>query len=59
MAKSSSGEIRTQLYLAHDLGYISEEDFTLLMDLSVETSRLISGFIRYLKTSKITGRKFI
>ncbi len=59
VAKSSSGEVRTQLYLAKDLGYLSDDKFNDLMDLSEETSRLISGFIKYLKSVNMVGRKFV
>lgn len=49
MAKGSASEVQSQLYVAFDLGYISEVQFKELYELSEETIRLISGFIRYLK----------
>jgi len=59
VAKSSSGEVRTQLYIARDLGYLSNDKFDDLMNLSEETSRLISGFMKYLKSVNMVGRKFV
>jgi four helix bundle protein len=48
IAKGSCGEVRSMLYIAKQLGYISEEDFSKNMNLALETSRLISGFIKTL-----------
>ncbi len=59
VAKSSSGEVRTQLYIARDLGYLSDDKFSDLIELSEETSRLISGFMKYLKSVNMVGRKFV
>ncbi|MCK4392504.1 four helix bundle protein [Candidatus Bipolaricaulota bacterium] len=49
MSKGSVSEIQSQLYIANDLGYIDEEEFTGLYHDADEIARLISGFIRYLK----------
>jgi four helix bundle protein len=48
ISKGSSGEVRSQLYVARDLKYISDEQFTKLFKLSETVSRTISGFIKYL-----------
>ena len=58
LAKASAGEVRSQLYHALDLGYLSQEDFDRLHALTVQTSRVISGLIRYLERSDIKGGKF-
>ena len=58
IAKGSAGEVRAQLYVAKDLEYIDNEEFTKLFSLAEETSKLISGFITYLKNSEIKGIKF-
>ena len=49
VAKGSVSEVQSQLYVALDLEYISKDGFKELYELSQETIRLISGFVRYLK----------
>ena len=48
IAKGSCGEARSMLYLALKLKYISETDFKKNYNLSVEISKLLSGFIKTL-----------
>ena len=48
IAKGSAAEVQSQLYIALDQGYISQEKFDELYSKSDEVARLISGFIRYL-----------
>lgn len=48
IAKASAGEIRSQIYLAVDLEYITKQEFEELLESISEISRLISGFIKYL-----------
>ena len=57
IAKASVGEIRAQLIIAHDLGLISNSEFEELSSLSIETGRMIGGFIRYLGKSPLRGFK--
>ena len=57
-AKASCGEVRSQLYVALDLGYVNEGEFKLLHELASEVSRVISGLIRYLRKSEYKGNKF-
>ena len=57
-AKGSAAEVRCQLYLAADQGYIEEEHFNELNDLASETSRMLSGLMKYLRTSGYRGTKF-
>ena len=47
-AKASSGELRAQLYVAIDTGYLSETDFSQVFELCDKCSRKISRFIQYL-----------
>ncbi len=46
VAKGSASEVQSQLYVALDLKYISEDTFKGLYELSEETIRLVSGFVR-------------
>ena len=48
IAKASAGEVRSQLYLAFDLGYVEKEEFETLLESITEISKLLSGFIKYL-----------
>ena len=48
ISKGSCGELRSMLYLALDLNYILKEDFDTAYKLSIEVSRLTSGFIKTL-----------
>jgi four helix bundle protein len=58
MAKGSCGEVRAQLYVAFDQEYVDAGGFTFLIRMAEEISRLLSGFIRYLKESGMQGRKY-
>jgi len=58
-AKGSSGEVRSQLYVALDEAYLDEEDWQSLHDRCLEISRLLDGFIKYLQQTEIKGRKFV
>jgi len=49
IAKGSISEVQSQLYVALDLCYVSQEEFDDLYKRADEVARLISGFIRYLK----------
>ncbi len=50
IAKGSCGEARTQLYLAKELGYISGEIFTDLLDKASKISSMLSNLIKTRKT---------
>ena len=48
IAKGSCGEVRSMLYLASELKYVSEKEFNDLHNLTVEISKMLSGFIKTL-----------
>lgn len=48
IAKGSCGEVRSMLYLALSLGYMDKKQYEEHHSLSVEISRLLSGFIKTL-----------
>ena len=43
MAKGSCGEVRSHLYAALDVGYVTEEEFKPIHDLAEEVSKIING----------------
>ena len=49
IAKGSCGEVRSMLYLALRLNYISNKEFNNFYSLSVEISKLLSGLIKSLR----------
>jgi four helix bundle protein len=57
-AKGSCGEVRCQLYAALDEGYLNETEFKEFYERSAEISRLVSGFMAYLRRSELRGSKF-
>ena len=58
VAKGSCGEIRAQLYIALDQKYMTEDQFQELIERTMEVSRLLSGFMKYLQTSNLRGSKY-
>ena len=58
MAKGSSGEVRSHLHLAMDLGYVEKEKGEALVTEFKNLSRMISNFINYLKNSNLKGVKY-
>ena len=58
MAKGSVGEVKALLYVALDAGLTSAEQFQRISALADEASRLLAGFLRYLKASDMKGSKF-
>jgi four helix bundle protein len=57
-AKGSAGEVRSQLYVALDQGYISKEEFDKTFNLLIEESRMLKGFMKYLCGSGYRGKKY-
>jgi len=57
-AKGSCGEVRSQLYVALDQNYIVPADFNQMYQMTMDISRLTSGFMRYLGGSDLRGHKY-
>ncbi len=58
IAKGSCGEVRAQLYVALDQNYIDKKQFEEISSNLLETSRRISGLMKYLQQSDLRGSKF-
>lgn len=58
IAKGSAGEVRAQLYVALDAGYLNFEIFKRLNFMVRECSQLISRFTESLKVSKFKGLQY-
>jgi four helix bundle protein len=50
LAKASAGEVRSQLYVSHDLDYFTPDQFTKAFAIAEKASRQIARFISYLET---------
>ena len=57
-AKGSAGEVRAQLYVALDQGYIDQSSFEDLYQSIVKISRMLKGLITYLRSTSLKGTKF-
>lgn len=51
MARASAGEVRSQLYIALDQKYISDEQFRSAFSLAEQCAQKIAGFISYLENN--------
>ena len=49
LARASAGELRSQVYIAFDLKYITEKELKKLLDIAEKVSRQIFRFVHYLK----------
>ena len=58
IAKGSAGEVRAQLYVALDVGYLNIETFKDLNNLASECSRLIQSFAERVKGGARRGTQF-
>ena len=56
LAKGSAGEVRSQLYVASDLGYLAQKNFEKLNHSALFVSRQLSGFIKYLNRAAKTAK---
>lgn len=51
IAKASAGEVRSQLYVARDVGFLNEQQFSTLFQTTEKASRQLSRFISHLETN--------
>ncbi len=58
IAKGSCGEVRAQLYVAFDQGYLSPGEFDVLAAVATDVSKLIAGLMRYIRQSAFKGSKY-
>jgi four helix bundle protein len=58
LAKGSCGEVRAQLYIALDQGYLDQDKFDHLSGLAIQIGRMLGGLMSYLKTSDYLGSKY-
>jgi four helix bundle protein len=58
MVKGSCAELRSHLYAALDLGYISDEEFQSIQALAISVARQSAGLMKYLRSSKRRGSKY-
>lgn len=58
VAKGSVGEVKAQLYIAFDQGYVDKEIFEGLIAVCNQVGRMIVGLMEYLRQSKIKGAKY-
>jgi len=58
IAKGSAGEVRAQLYVALDVGYLNIETFKYLNNLVQECSRLVQSFAQKVKGGARHGSQF-
>ena len=57
-AKGSAGEVRAQLYVALDQGYVEQAIFDDLSQSIIKISMMLSGLITYLSRTDFKGTKF-
>jgi len=55
MARRSAGEVQSELYLALDVSYVTEEELKRTYALATEVKRLINGMMTYLRKKLYTG----
>ncbi len=53
IAKGSTGELRTQLYLAQSLGFASKTDVDALVSECSEISAMLQGFIKSIQSRQV------
>ena len=52
-SKGSVGEVRSQLYVALDICYITQEEFKAATDLASSISSQLSSFVKFLRSKEL------
>ena len=58
IAKGSAGEVLSQLYRALDRNHLTNEQYNILAENTKQISKMINGFMIYLRDSNLKGMKF-
>ena len=58
IAKGSTCEVVSHLYVAMDQGYVNQQEFNEINRLTEETAKLLGGLMRYIASSSIKGVKY-
>jgi len=58
IAKGSCGELRAQLYIALDQGYVRVDKFEAMAQMATDVEQLLSGFMKYLKQSDLRASRY-
>ena len=58
IARGSCGEVRSQLYVAADQGYLDASEIERLLSAATDVSQLIAGLMRSLRRSALKGSKY-
>ncbi len=58
IAKGSCGEVRCQLYVAGDQGYITQQELKPLIEQCKRISIMLNNFMGHLKSSRFKGSKY-
>ncbi len=58
IAKGSAGEVRSQLYVALDQGYLTREDFGEFSGSASDTAKMVAGLMNYLRRACVKGTQY-
>jgi four helix bundle protein len=58
IAKGSTGETRSQIYIALDQGYVDQNEFNHINASLLEIGRMINGIMQYLDRTHLKGSKY-
>ncbi len=58
IAKGSAGEVRSQLFVALDQGYLDRDAFIRLSGAANDTVKIIAGLMSYLRRAGVKGTKY-